>query len=163
MKNIHKKSVEALNSVKSSEMKEIERLKMQLKIERLLQNSSFERISENVKRSIQTKLEKGEYVSKAPIGYKNVRRENGKANIVIDSEKAPIIRGIFESYSLGTTSIAKLAKEVNLSMEKLSRILANPFYYGRMKSNGQMYKHIYEPLISEDLFNKCQVIRSKKR
>ena len=130
MKQFHKKSAEALNSVKSSEMKEIERLKMQLKIERLLQNSSFERISGSVKRSIRLKLEKGEYVSKAPIGYKNVRRENGKANIIIDAEKAPIIRGIFDAYSLGTTSIAKLAKETKLPAGRLSRILQNPFYYG---------------------------------
>ena len=73
-----------------------------------------------------------------------------------------MVRGIFDAYSLGTTSIAKLAKETKLPAGRLSRILQNPFYYGYMKFNAQIYKHIYEHLISEDLFNKCQVIRSKK-
>ena len=43
------------------------------------------------------KFKRGEWPVKDPIGYKNVRDENGKAIvIIIDKEKAPLIKEMFK-------------------------------------------------------------------
>lgn len=45
-------------------------------------------------------------------------------------------------------------------------VIKNPFYYGVMKVKGQMYAHVYEPLITKDTFDRCQLVhqgRSKKQ
>ena len=40
-------------------------------------------------------------------------------------------------------------------------IIQNPFYYGvmRVKKTGKEYPHIYEPIISKELFDQCQKVR----
>jgi len=134
-------------------------------------------ISDNVKRGIQLKLEKGECIGHAPIGYKNVRNEKYEANVIIDAEKAPLIKKMFEMYSLGTHPLGdleKFAQQNNLTnnfffrsegepitKNVISCFLQNPFYYGEMyvKSHNKHYPHKYETIITKELFNKCQEVR----
>ena len=133
-------------------------------------------ISENAKRGVQLKLEKGECTCKAPLGYLNVRDKTGNANIIIDAQKAPLVKKIFEMYSLGSTSLGdleKFAKDNNLtntffkgsiktiSKNVISCLLKNPFYYGEIyvQSHDKYYPHKYEKIIDRDLFNKCQDVR----
>ena len=133
-------------------------------------------ISENAKRGVQLKLEKGECTCKAPLGYLNVRDKTGNANIIIDAQKAPLVKKIFEMYSLGSTSLGdleKFAKDNNLtntffkgsiktiSKNVISCLLKNPFYYGEIyvQSHDKYYSHKYEKIIDRDLFDKCQEVR----
>lgn len=75
-------------------------------------------------------------------------------------------------YANGTCSISgdltRKAKEwglVNrktnspLSASQIHLLLQNPFYYGEMKVKGKIYQHKYEPLITKELFDKCQQVR----
>ncbi|MBQ8871041.1 MAG: hypothetical protein IJ019_06685 [Alphaproteobacteria bacterium] len=48
--------------------------------------------SENVKRSYHFKLENGEIVGEAPLGYLNVRDEHDKSMVIIDKERAPLVK-----------------------------------------------------------------------
>ncbi len=41
-------------------------------------------------------------------------------------------------------------------------MLGNPFYYGEMRVKGKLYPHIYEPLISKQLFDKCRRISTAR-
>lgn len=129
-------------------------------------------LAENVKRSINFKIEHGEWCGKAPIGYLNRRNAHGKSEICLDPVRAPIIKKLFQEYSLGKTSFKELAnladkwdlksnspKARKLTSKTLYDTLTNPFYCGKMRIKGQLYPHIYEPLISEDLWNKCQEVR----
>lgn len=53
--------------------------------------------SENVKRSYKYKLENGEIVGEAPLGYLNVRDEQNKSNVIIDSQRAPLVKRLLKN------------------------------------------------------------------
>ncbi len=127
-------------------------------------------LSENVKRSVDYKLKKGEWIGEAPIGYINYRDETGKSQIIPDPNRAEIITTLFNQYSTGLHSLrtlTQLSKQMGLtgkrsgkimSATNIHRMLINPFYYGEMLCKGQLYHHNYTPLISKELFDTCQNI-----
>jgi len=126
-------------------------------------------ISDNVKRTFEQKLKRGEAIGKAPLGYIN-DEENTKKIIVVDKIKAPFIIKIFELYATGNYSMERIAKIVNeeglrsrngnkLKIRQIETILKNPFYYGQMAVSGQLLPHCYPPLISFELFTKCKLVR----
>lgn len=129
-------------------------------------------IRDNVNHGIEQKLLSGECVSTAPIGYINVK--NGKkADVLLDHSRVPLIRKLFDEYSRGLYSIPKLtkkAKEWGLTSSKRKKsylgrssvhdMLNNTFYYGvlRYKKGNKYYSHVYEPIITKELFDKCQSV-----
>lgn len=127
-------------------------------------------LSDNVKRSREQKLRNGDWPSKAPIGYRNILRDDGTKDVIVDKERAYLIKLTFKEYSTGKYSMRKLAsamKEKGLtnncsdkpvSTSQIESILKNPFYYGVMRTEGKEYPHHYEPLISLYLFNKVQKV-----
>lgn len=140
----------------------------------MMAQSYIEAMKENVKRSIDFKKEKGEWPHMAPIGYLNSKDAEGKSVVIPDPDKAPIIREIFQRYSTGLYSTDKLvhiAKRAgltgtrgNLSKSRVGYIINNPFYYGIMKIKGTYRPHIHEPIITKDLFDKCQdVLKGKHK
>lgn len=130
-------------------------------------------ISDNVKRTFEMKIRKGEYTGKAPIGYLNDEDDKGNKTITIDPARAHFVAKIFELYSTGNYSMkttAKMADDLGLTSKdkadtrlkarQIEAILNNPFYYGQMLRKGQIYPHKYEPIISYDLFKKCQEVKA---
>lgn len=121
-------------------------------------------ISDNVKRAQEQKLRKGEWLSKAPFGYKNIKLENGNTDIVVDEHNAYIIRKVFELYATGAYSMEQLCEKVKadygLSWPKgyLGKLLKNPFYHGVMIVKGKTYPHRYAPIISQSLFEQAQQV-----
>ena len=119
----------------------------------------------NVKRGIRAKCEMGWRPGAAPIGYIN-RSYAGVKEIVIDEERAPIIKEMFERSGLlgqsGRTikdwldsSGFKTKAGAQLSLSQIYRVLTNPFYYGYFKypQDGPLYKGLHQPIISKELFN----------
>lgn len=136
----------------------------------MLARSFVLQISDNVKRTYAHKLKNGEWINRAPIGYLNVSDEHDNKDIIVDKSKGHLIVKIFEMYASGNHSFKQIAgiisdmglrgtygdKAVCTSM--VSAILLNPFYYGMMRSKGELYPHKYPPLISKQLFDKCQEV-----
>lgn len=134
-------------------------------------------LSDNVKRSIEQKLRNGEWSGPAPIGYHNVVGEDGKKTLIIDENRAPLIRRMFQRHATGNYSINTLRAEITdmglrshskdpkpLTNSMVDRILKNPFYYGEMRVKGQLYSHKYERVIDKSLFDEVQsVIAGKNR
>jgi site-specific DNA recombinase len=94
----------------------------------------------NVKRGIRAKCEMGWRPGAAPIGYIN-RSFGGVKDIVLDNDRAPFVKEMFERSGLmnqsGRTikdwldSIGFTTKSgAQLSLSQIYRILTNPFYYG---------------------------------
>lgn len=119
----------------------------------------------NVKRGIRAKCEMGWRPGSAPIGYIN-RSFSGVKDIVIDIDRAPIIKEIFERSGLmhqsGRTIKDWLDESgfttkagARLSLSQIYRILTNPFYYGYFKypEDGPMYKGLHQPIITKELFD----------
>ena len=128
-------------------------------------------LSENVKRSLEFKARNGEITASAPVGYQNYHDENGKSKIRLHPVFAPLVTKMFEMYSLGRISLSELAKfaqqhrivgkrGIILSTSTIHSMLKNPFYYGMMKWKGSLQPHIYPPLVSKELWDKCQEVRT---
>lgn len=124
-------------------------------------------LSENVRRSTELKVKNGERSGVAPLGYENYVDERGKHNIRIKDPDAQIIKQIFELYSLGRMSGGEAAKFANMMGlttkvgKKIARstiyyIIDNPFYYGEMKTKHGLIRHVYQPLVSKELWDLCQ-------
>ena len=123
-------------------------------------------ISDNVKRSFEKKLQDGTILGTAPIGYLNIKDEQGKSTVMLDPQRAFLVRKIFEEYSTGLYSLREIRNKTlewglknktksnsNLSISQIDKILQDPFYYGVMRRKGKLYPHIYKPLITKILFN----------
>lgn len=104
----------------------------------------------------------------APLGYK---WDNAK--IIIDKEKAPIIKEIFNLGYKGL-SPAKIAEKINskgystgrgnnFSKQTVHFILTNDFYVGTV-THGDIKTHgNHEPLVNKITFGKIQAILKKRR
>ena len=134
-------------------------------------------LRDNVNRGMEYKWAHGEYQTKAPVGYLNIpKTKTTPAKIILDPERAPLVKKMFEMYATGGYSVKglqKFAKEMNLcsvrsknnkplGRETIWSMLKNPFYYGEMRVRGEIMPHIYEPIISKALFNQVQEILSGK-
>lgn len=119
----------------------------------------------NVKRGIRAKCEMGWRPGAAPIGYIN-RSYAGVKEIVLDEDRAPIIKEMFERSGLlgqsGRTikdwldsSGFKTKAGARLSLSQIYRILTNPFYYGYFKypEDGPLYKGLHTPIITKELYD----------
>src|SRR3989338_3931160 len=135
-------------------------------------------ISDNTKRAFETKRRNGEWAGKPRIGYINIDLENGKKDIVPDPERGHLIQKLFELYASGSYSTTTLCQKITqlglrsrdgnkLWRSNIELILKDTFYYGMAysKKHGQ-FPHRYQALITRELFDKCQEVRSgrsKKR
>ncbi len=127
-------------------------------------------LRDNVVYGMDYSVNQGRCMSKAPVGYLNIRTSDGKATVIVDNERAPIIQKLFEQYATGLYSVKDMMKKckewglVNRSSRKavntstIHRILNNRFYIGEMLYKNQWYKHNYETLIAPALFKTCQDI-----
>jgi len=130
-------------------------------------------ISDNVKRAYEIKIQRGEWIGKAPIGYLNIKDEDNKdKDIEVDLDRSPYVIKIFEMYATGNYSLRKIKKEMDklglksvsdspkpLSISMVDHTLRNPFYYGIMRIKGKLYPHKYPHLISKHLFDKAQEVK----
>ena len=125
-------------------------------------------LSEEIRKGMKEKAMQGIYPSHAPLGYINQVR-NGRKIIVLDPERAPIIKRLFEEYALDRKSLKQLtamAADLGLQTKKgrkvhvsqLHKLLRNDVYVGRIPWNGMTFDGIHEPLVGADIFQRVQEI-----
>jgi site-specific DNA recombinase len=121
-------------------------------------------ISDNVRRAHEQKLRKGEWLSKAPYGYKNIQ-ENGTTDVIVEEYAAHQVKIAFELYATGAYSIdlllERMQKDYNVPWTRgnLAKMLDNPFYHGIMIVKGKEYPHRYPPIISAAVFEQVRQIK----
>ena len=127
-----------------------------------------DRRSLNVKSGLYRARKEGRWTTHAPIGYRNIRMEDGRA-MIVPSEQAEFIREAFREYSTGSYSIEELrqklvAKGLKCERSQFPELLRNKSYISQIlvpayKDEPAYYtKGIHEPLISEKLFYQVQDI-----
>jgi DNA invertase Pin-like site-specific DNA recombinase len=129
------------------------------------------RLSDDVKRSNEQKLQNGEWIGKAPTGYINTIDEKGNKDMMPDPIRSHLVIKMFQMYATGSSSTQKIKEEMDklgltsnmpnpkpLSKSQIHHTLKNPFYCGLMRVKGQLYEHRYEPLIDKQLFNRVQEV-----
>ena len=131
-------------------------------------------LSDNVKRGLKTKVEKGWYPSKAPLGYLNDK--DNKA-IVPDPKRFSIVRALWDlmltgSYTapqvlkIGTEKYGLRTKTYKsgggnpVAYSYIYEMFRNPFYYGYFKYWNKVYKGKHKPMVSKEEFDKVQEIMS---
>lgn len=123
-------------------------------------------LSEEVKKGQKEKLAQGWLPTKSPLGYK-ATGERRRLIHVIDEEKAPLIKKMFELYATGNYSLGaltKIMKKEGLRGDKnqpvckstMHRLLSNHFYFGKNEWMGGLYDGKQEPLIPKDLYDLVQ-------
>ncbi|MEK7187462.1 MAG: recombinase family protein [Patescibacteria group bacterium] len=126
----------------------------------------------NVKRGLRAKVEMGLWPSVAPTGYLNEKRIDKKGHVIVDLERGPIIRRVFEKVAYEKWSGRKIYNWLkfelnyktatgnkNLSLSNIYLILQNTFYYGVFEypqKSGNWYTGKHEPLITKELFDQVQ-------
>ena len=140
----------------------------------LMAKSYVGTLSDNVKRSEEKMLNEGLLPGPAPIGYLNAEDEQGNKTVIIDPNRGPLIKKLFEEYATGLFSMDELVKKSKgwglrnrksgnpITKAQFANILQNPFYYGVMFYNKSYFPHRYEKLISKELFDKCTEVRTGK-
>ncbi len=125
----------------------------------------------NVKRGLRMRCEMGLWPTTAPTGYLNEKRTDRKGYVLVDPERAPAIKKMFEKVAYEKWSGRKLyhwlrfdlnfrsKSNHHLSLSNVYLILQNSFYcgifeYPRKSNNWYTGKH--EPIITKELFEKAQ-------
>ena len=124
----------------------------------------------NVKRGLRTRAAMGLRPSIAPTGYLNSRNKDERCQVIIDPQRGPIIKEMFEKVANENYSGRKIYKwlqEVgfknrnnkDLTLGNVYRILRITFYYGVFEypeGSGEWYTGQHKPLITKEIFDAVQ-------
>lgn len=125
----------------------------------------------NVKRGLRARVEMGLWPCRPPTGYLKNNRVDKKCECVIDPERAPVIKKMFEKIAYDKWSGRRvhnwLEHDINfrtytgkhLSLGNVFQVLSNHFYYGTFefpKKSEKWYQGKHEPIITKGLFDQTR-------
>jgi site-specific DNA recombinase len=135
-----------------------------------------------VMKGLRRKHETGGTPHKPPIGYLSKRELIGGKDIrsvVVDEQRAPLVKAAFILYATGDWSLHKLADHLEreglrsrgtpryperpLTASRIHSMLHHPYYMGVVVWNGQRYPGKHEPLIDPDTFDRVQALLAVAR
>ena len=139
-------------------------------------------LATEVKKGIGEKVKGGGTVSRAPLGYQNVRLVDDKGReertVITDPERAPLIKLAFEEYATGNWTVANLADHlaacglttrstpkipsVPVTNKTIHKVLVNPYYKGVVVYKGVEYPGAHEALVSSELWDTVQTILTSR-
>ncbi len=135
-------------------------------------------LANEVKKGLNEKVKAGGTPSRAPLGYLNIRRvdERGREEktVILDEERAPLIKLAFEEYATGNWTVQDLAEHLEacglttratprvpsapINKKSLNKILINPYYKGIVTYQGVEYDGTHPALVSADIWQQVQDI-----
>ncbi len=126
----------------------------------------------NVKRGLRMRCEMGLWPAPAPTGYLNEKRIDRKGYVMVDPERGPVMKQMFEKVAYEGWSGRKiyhwLKFEMNfrsvtsnkpLTLSNIYRLLQTPFFYGAFEypaESGNWYTGKHQPLITREVFEKAR-------
>jgi len=126
----------------------------------------------NVKRGLKTRVEMGLWPAPAPTGYLKEKRMDRRCETLIDPDRAPVIKQMFEKVAYEKWSGRKvyhwlkfdlnfktITGNKNLTLGNIYMILQNHFYYGVFeypKNSGNWYTGKHQSIITKELFDMVQ-------
>lgn len=133
-------------------------------------------LANEVVKGMTQKVRTGGTISKAPLGYRNVRTTDSEGRemrtVEIDKERAPLIRQAFELYATGDWTLDSLADHLSdrglttlstprvaskpVDGKRLNKLLLNPYYKGLVKFRDAYHPGKHEPLIDEATWQRVQ-------
>ena len=139
-------------------------------------------LATEIMKGLRRKHETGGTPFKPPIGYLSKRELIGAQDIrsvIVDPERAPLVKLAFTLYSTGEWSLKRLAAHLEeqglrsrgtrryperpLGDNRLQAMLRNPYYMGIVAWNGKRYPGKHDRLVSEDTFDRVQALLAAAR
>lgn len=135
-------------------------------------------LATEVKKGMGEKVKNGGTASRAPLGYLNIRRVDEKGReertVVLDEERAPLVKLAFEEYATGNWTISGLADyladlglttratpkvpSVPITQKALNALLIKPYYKGIVVYKGVEYPGSHPAIVSASLWQKVQEV-----
>jgi site-specific DNA recombinase len=125
------------------------------------------------------KAKQGGTPYQAPIGYLNVTErinQREARTVIVDVDRAPLIRWAFERYSTGEYSQQQIMEELAirglrtrqrakskiapLSHTGVNKMFNNRYYLGYLKYRGIEYKGNHQPLVTPAVFSAIEEVRA---
>ena len=118
-------------------------------------------------------IEVGRWPFQAPLGYLNAPESSSKGLLVHDSERLALVRQAFQLYGTGTHSKAdvlrrltssglKTVKGNRVTPQTFDALLGNEIYAGWLVAFGLRERAKFEPIVSDELFQRVQRVLSGK-
>lgn len=129
-------------------------------------------IREKIIAGIEKKLQKCEYPSLPPLGYRSIPKTATSPHRIVQDEKAPKLKKLLELFSTGIYSVSKivrLAKDIGLNSKlksefykpSMTALIKNRFYYGDFEYSNKIFKNMtsgFAPIITKKTWQKNQKI-----
>lgn len=135
-------------------------------------------LANEVKKGLNEKVKGGGTPSRAPLGYLNIRRTDDKGReertVILDEERAPLIKLAFEEYATGNWTVQDLAEHLAacglttratpripsqpINKKSLNKVLVNPYYKGIVPYQGVEYDGVHPTLVDADTWQRVQDI-----
>ncbi len=146
-------------------------------------NQFISDLTKDTKRGLKNKAEHGWLPSGAKAGYANDKfAEKGSKTLLPDPERFPIVRKMWDHMLTGTYTVMQLLRLLNeewgyrtpkhkriggkpMSRSQIYKTLTDPFYYGKFEyplGSGTWYDGKHQKMITEDEFNKVQMLLGRK-
>jgi site-specific DNA recombinase len=127
-------------------------------------------LGQEIRKGLDQKAAQGGWPTKAPFGYRNVRRDGGgrRGESVLEPDhQAPIVVWAFERYATGELSVAALTERLAEKglrnrlwnppgVSAVHGMLRNPVYAGVVRWRGVERDGTHEPLVSRELYDRVQ-------
>ena len=140
----------------------------------------LDNLSAETAKGKRARAEAGMWNSAVPFGYQVAYRKDGGDGFAYpDEHEARGVQLAFEKYATGMYSdndIAQLLNEAGyrpkgrgkralplFSKDTVTPMLQNRFYRGEVQYHGQWYPGAHEPILSKELFERCQEVRRRRR
>lgn len=136
----------------------------------LMAKNYIDNLSEEATKGMREKASQGIWPSAAPLGYVNVKRDDGKRVIEPDPNAAPLIHQLFEWAATGDFSLKLLTKKAAaaglvsrrsrkpLVKSMIHHMLRNPIYMGEFVWAGEVYQGTHAPIVSRELWDRAQEV-----
>lgn len=136
-------------------------------VEGAMANQYLRDLSANVKRGMNSKVEKGLFPAYAPIGYLNEGKHKGSKYIAPDPEYFPKVKALWNLAKTGTYQLADLYRIMEkqyplnkngqvVTFSTFHRIFHNPFYCGLFKWDGEYHLGTHTPMLTQSEFEMVQ-------
>ena len=148
---------------------------MMMSVELGMANQFILDLSKDVRRGLDSKVEKGWRPGYAPLGYRNDRHgEQGNKQIYTDEDTFPLVRKMWDLILTNSYTMSEIARIAHskwglrgrrgktLAVGTVHKIFNNPFYYGEFSWKGEVYQGKHQPMITIVEFDRAQRILGVK-
>lgn len=142
-------------------------------VEGAMANQYLRDLSTNVKRGMQSKVERGIYPAYAPLGYLNSGKHKGNKQIIPDPKYFFKLQALWDLLKTERYQLADLYRIMQekylidkngdvITFSTFHRIFHNPFYSGLFRWGGKVHLGTHQKMLTQSEYERIQMHLNKK-